>query len=64
MMPAKISSEMPLPIPFSVICSPNHIRKQVPAVSVRIVIATNPPLSSRTSCCPGVFCDESQVAIK
>ncbi|MNP17709.1 hypothetical protein D3C76_1101480 [compost metagenome] len=32
-IPAKIRIEIPFPIPFSVICSPNHIRKAVPAVN-------------------------------
>ena len=35
-MPAMIRSEMPLPTPYSVICSPIHIRKIAPHVSVRI----------------------------
>ena len=33
-MPAKMMSEMPLPMPRSVICSPTHIMKAVPVVSV------------------------------
>ena len=33
-MPAKISSDMPLPMPRSVICSPSHMMKAVPAVRV------------------------------
>ncbi|OPZ71729.1 MAG: hypothetical protein BWY80_01266 [Firmicutes bacterium ADurb.Bin456] len=37
-IPAKIRSEIPLPMPFSVICSPIHIRKVVPAVMVRAVV--------------------------
>ncbi|OPZ87440.1 MAG: hypothetical protein BWY76_00455 [bacterium ADurb.Bin429] len=32
MMPAKMMSEMPLPMPLSVSCSPIHIRNDVPAV--------------------------------
>ena len=35
-MPAKMISEMPLPMPRSVICSPSHIRNAVPEVSVII----------------------------
>jgi hypothetical protein len=31
---AKISSDMPLPTPRSVICSPSHMMKIVPVVSV------------------------------
>ena len=38
-MPAKMMSEMPLPIPRSVICSPSHMMKAVPVVRVIIVIS-------------------------
>src|SRR5574337_700908 len=41
-IPAKISSEIPLPIPRSVICSPSHIRNSVPAVSPTTDENTNP----------------------
>ena len=34
-MPAKMISDMPLPIPRSVTCSPSHMMKQVPVVRVR-----------------------------
>ena len=33
-MPEKMISEMPLPMPREVICSPSHIRNMVPPVSV------------------------------
>ena len=33
-MPAKMISEVPLPMPREVICSPSHIRNMVPPVSV------------------------------
>ncbi len=33
-IPAKMISEMPLPMPREVICSPSHIRNMVPPVSV------------------------------
>ena len=36
-MPAKMMSEMPLPMPREVICSPSHIRNTVPPVSVMTV---------------------------
>ena len=39
-MPAKISNDMPLPTPRSVICSPSHMMKALPVVSVSIVIRT------------------------
>ena len=37
-MPAKMISEMPLPTPRAVICSPSHIRNTVPPVSVITVV--------------------------
>ncbi len=37
-MPAKMMSEMPFPMPRSVICSPSHMMKAVPVVSVMTVI--------------------------
>ena len=37
-MPEKMISEMPLPTPRAVICSPSHIRKTVPPVSVITVV--------------------------
>ena len=37
-MPEKMISEMPLPTPRAVICSPSHIRKIVPPVSVMTVV--------------------------
>ena len=43
MIDAKMSSEMPLPIPRFVICSPIHINSVVPAVSV-ITISTSRPV--------------------
>ena len=36
MMPTKMISEMPLPMPRAVICSPSHIRNMVPPTSVMI----------------------------
>jgi len=33
-MPAKINKDIPLPTPYSVISSPNHIKKIVPAIIV------------------------------
>ncbi len=40
-IPAKMISEIPLPIPRSVICSPSHMMNAVPLVSVSTVIAWN-----------------------
>ena len=42
-MPVKISSDMPFPMPRSVICSPSHMMKAVPAVSVITHIGMNAP---------------------
>jgi hypothetical protein len=38
----KMISEIPLPIPRSVICSPSHMTKIVPAESVSIVSIWKP----------------------
>ena len=38
-IPAKIMSDIPFPIPLSVICSPNHMIKAVP--DVRVIIVTS-----------------------
>ena len=37
MMPAKITSEIPLPMPNSVISSPNHISITVPEVRITMI---------------------------
>ncbi len=42
-IPAKISNEMPLPTPRSVICSPSHMTKMVPVVSVSTVLNRKAP---------------------
>ncbi len=39
MMPTKMISEMPLPMPRAVICSPSHIRNRVPPTMVITVTA-------------------------
>ena len=51
-MPAKMMSEMPLPMPRSVICSPSHIRNMVPVTSVITVVMRNmrPGSSTRPRC--------------
>ncbi len=41
MMPMKMISEMPLPMPRSVICSPSHIMNIVPAVRKMTVLMVN-----------------------
>ena len=41
-MPAKMISEMPLPMPRSVICSPSHMMNAVPVVSETMVIRRKP----------------------
>jgi hypothetical protein len=47
---AKISSEIPFPIPRFVISSPIHIRSVVPAVSVTTISAPRPKLASSAPC--------------
>jgi hypothetical protein len=47
-MPAKMISEMPLPRPRSVICSPSHIRNIVPVTSVIAEITRNVKPGSMT----------------
>ena len=41
-MPAKMISDMPLPMPRSVICSPSHMTNAVPVVSVSTVMSRKP----------------------
>ena len=63
-MPAKMISEMPLPMPRSVICSPSHMMKIVPVVSVRIVIRRKAQPGCGTSGAPpGATCFSSQSAM-
>ena len=47
-IPEKIINEIPLPTPLKVICSPNHIRKVVPATSETIVVNLNERPGSTT----------------
>ena len=41
-IPAKMMSDMPLPMPRSVICSPSHMMNAVPVVRVSTVIRRKP----------------------
>ena len=41
-MPAKMIRLIPLPMPRSVICSPSHMMKAVPVVSVSTVMSLKP----------------------
>ena len=41
-MPAKMMSDMPLPMPRSVICSPSHMMNADPVVSVSTVRIRKP----------------------
>ena len=54
MMPIKMMSEIPFPIPRSVICSPSHIMNIVPAVRNRtvLIVKANPWISKGTIGCP------------
>ena len=40
-IPEKIISEIPFPTPLRVICSPNHIKKVVPATKDNVVVNLN-----------------------
>ena len=40
-IPEKIINEIPLPTPLSVICSPSHIKKVVPATREMVVMILN-----------------------
>ena len=51
-MPAKMMSEMPFPIPRSLICSPSHITKAQPVVSESTVTNLNPRPGLRTRFAP------------
>ncbi len=51
-MPVKMISDMPLPMPRSVICSPSHMMKAVPVVSDMIVMITKPKPGLMTMPCP------------
>ncbi len=48
-MPAKMMREMPLPMPRSVIRSPSHMMKAVPAVRVITVMKVNHTVSLGTT---------------
>ena len=41
-IPANIINDIPLPIPRSVICSPNHIRNKVPVTNETTVVIRKP----------------------
>src|SRR5947208_159841 len=41
-IPTKMISDIPLPMPRSLICSPSHMMNAEPVVSVRMVISVNP----------------------
>ena len=48
----KMMSEMPLPMPCSVIFSPSHMTRMVPAVCVMIVTSVKPKPGSGTTVSP------------
>ena len=49
---AKISIEIPLPIPNSVIFSPSHIKNTVPTVIIKVVINIKRNADSEIKACP------------
>ena len=63
-IPAKMMSEIPFPMPRSVICSPSHMMKIVPVVSVRTVSSRKPhPGCGISFAPPGVTCFSSHSAM-
>ena len=48
-IPENIISDIPFPIPLCVICSPNHIKKVVPATKVITVVSLKYPPGSVTT---------------
>ena len=63
-MPVKISSDMPLPMPRSVICSPSHMMKAVPAVRVSTHMGMKPHFEMVTMEAPvEVFVRVSAMAV-
>ena len=64
-MPAKMMSEMPLPMPRSVICSPSHMMNAVPVVSVTTVMnRKRHPGSNTTPPPPGAWIVSRPIAMK
>ena len=67
-MPAMISRLMPLPMPYSSICSPSHIRKTVPAVMVstadELPAERAAPPSTRNSSCDQALGDDQQADVE
>ena len=51
-MPAKMMSDMPFPMPCSVICSPSHMRNDVPAQSVIMLMSRKPQPGLYTTSSP------------
>jgi hypothetical protein len=49
MMEKKISSDMPLPIPCSVICSPSHMMNIPPTVRIMVVVSMKKMPGFRTA---------------
>ena len=62
MMPVKMISEMPLPTPRAVICSPSHIRNRVPPTMVITVVARKYQPGSITALPPGPLIASSPTA--
>ncbi len=66
-MPAKMTSEIPLPMPRSVICSPSHMMNDVPVVNESMVSIRKPHPGSVTTwpnCAYERLFDSSQRAMK
>jgi hypothetical protein len=57
-MPAKMMKLMPLPMPFSVMSSPSHIRRIEPAVSETIWVSVSH--DARSNGVESTFCEASR----
>ena len=63
-MPAKMISEMPLPTPRAVICSPSHIRNMVPPTRVITVVMRKNKPGSMTDVARAFEADGDAVGLK
>ena len=63
-MPAKMMKLMPLPMPFSVMSSPSHIRAIEPAVSVTIWVSVSKLARSKPLVRTPLRVEEGQEAVR
>ena len=63
-MPAKMMKLMPLPMPFSVMSSPSHIRTIAPAVSVAICVTVSKLPRSKSAGEDALRVEQGQEAVR